>query len=119
MNLAPTPAKRQLSIHSYRLAVALRFYLGEQVGVRHGAEAIAKKLPQLKQRKHRAPVGLPVVRDKMTQFVDLGLATFAPGIRGGAGWALTAQGAELVRLSESWKHSYGRSAARPRRRGAP
>lgn len=114
MSLAPTPSPRHLAISRYRLALDLRRSLGFEAGVRMSAADLAKQLSPLTQR---TPAAGPVVKAKMARFVALGLAVFVPGIRGGSGWALTPQGADLVRASQHWKHPSVRGAAR--RRGRP
>jgi hypothetical protein len=114
VSLAPTSFPRRLTIPTYRLALDLRRYLGFEAGVRLSAADVAKQLSPLTQR---TPAAGPVVKAKMARFVALGLAVFVPGVRGGSGWALTPQGADLARASQHWKHPSVRGAAR--RRGRP
>lgn len=80
---------------NHRIAVDLQDLFGSEAGTRRTAAQIARELYRRSVYTNRAASHAGAF-DLMWEYEARGLVENSPGLRGGAGWKLSAKGAALI-----------------------
>lgn len=81
--------------NDHRIAAELRRLFGVEAGLRRSAAEIARRLQKRSVYSNRAGAR-EAAFDLMWDDEARGLVDDSPGLRGGAGWRLSVQGAALI-----------------------